>query len=495
MTEYIASSDLTPSLSEDVLITILPVHAGRIYAGTKKFEFRKRIPRIVPRRVFLYETKRVQAVTGHIVLDGVVRGTPEHVWKFARHGGSTKQAFNRYFDRMDTAYAYRVAASVRYSNPIPLSQVLAIDAGFRVPQQFLYLQNVPKLHRHLRATAVRECLSLRRGNLRLREIDPSERAEFIRSVEEHISRGYSETGEEYARRLLSISERGHDPEGFLTTAKSVRVIELNKKMVGFVVLTFKIGGCVKTGPVILSQAHRSRGTGQRLREQIHEAVYHLGYRKVYATVPADNVPAYQYLLSSGYRIEAHLVRPYHPEHDELVLGYMLTHERGPGPEFVRQLTPTTTFRRISRLVPELSEFLEKEFASTYCTVPAGWANRQMRAACSAHGGQAKPRLVFAASNESLLALGICLLKRGGSAKLVLLSQTGHQQSLADFVGFIESETSAATRNPPRRFYTHVPAKDSDVMQAFLDRGYRPEGLIEQPYAPGADIVVLGKTLL
>lgn len=493
MSQYITTSDPTPSLLDDALITILPVHARRIYERSKTFELRKTVPRLLTRRMFLYETGDVRAVTGHVVLDDVVSGTPEHVWQLTGRQATTKKRFDKYFSGRNVAYAYHLADAVRYREAIPLSRILSVDPGFRVPQQFLYLQNLPSLQCHLRKVCVSECLALPRGDIRLREIRNAERPAFIRSVREHISQAYSETGRSYAKKLLSISDRGDDPEGFLTTAKCVRVIELKGKRVGFVVLTFKLGGCVKTGPVILGDTYRRKGIGRQLRQFLHEAVRSLGYRKVFATVPADNLPAQQYLLASGYRIEAHLARPYHTGHDEIVFGCALNGKRGPGMEFIRQITPANTFERITEPLPEISAFLQTEFSSAYCKVPEGWATRQLRMA-SRQSESFKPRMAFTASNDTLLAVAICLLKRGGSAKTILLSRTGHRPSLSNFLSFVEQQLMEMAERAVRRIYTQVPINDSDLIQSFIDLGYRAEGIIEQPFSLNSDTIALAKQL-
>jgi predicted transcriptional regulator/GNAT superfamily N-acetyltransferase len=494
MSQYITTSDPTPSLLDDALMAILPTHAKRIYDGSKTFELRKAIPRLIPRRMFLYETGEVRAVTGHIVIDEVISGPPDQVWRLTQTRATTRKRFDEYFNGRNAAHAYRIADAVHYSEPLPLSKLLAIDPGFRVPQQFLYLQNLPSLQKHLRAFCTNQCLALPGPHIRLTDIDNSQRSDFVQSVRRHISEGYSETGEAYAKKILSISDAGDDPEGFLTTAKCVRTIEFKRRKVGFVVLTFKLTGCVKTGPVILAEAHRRRGVGTMLRQQLHEAVRSMGYRKVFATVPADNVPAQQYLLASGYRIEAHMCRAYHPQHDEVVLGYLLDHKRGPGPEFVRQITPATTFERVSEPLPEISAFFHTEFSSEYCKVPDGWATRQLRMACDNRTEMFKPRLAFTASQGSLLAATICLLKRGGSAKLVLVSKTGHRRSLASFLDFVERQVAKSKQGPVLRTYTQVPVNDSDVIQAFLDLGYRPEGVVEQAFSRNSDTLVLAKQL-
>ncbi len=220
----------------------------------------------------------------------------------------------------------------------------------------------------------------------------------------------------------------------------------------------------------------------------------MGYRKVFATVPLDNVAAQQYLLASGYRIEAHLDRPYHPKHDELALGYVLDHARGPGPEFIRQITPAECFEQVSEPTPEVASFFQAEFSSGYCKVPEGWATRQLRLACCNQDKAFKPRYMFTASGDRLLAVALCLLKRGGSAKLVMVSGTGHQPSLTHFITFAERQICECCHGQIRRAYTQIPINDTDLIQAFLDAGYRPEGVIEQAYSANSDTLVLGKQM-
>jgi predicted transcriptional regulator len=493
MSEYIATQDLTPSLADDALITILPIHAHRIYDGSKVFELRKAMPRLVPRRMFLYETDGVSAITGHIVIDDVLVGSPEQLWKLTGERAAAKVRFDQYFHGRSLGYAYKIRAALRYAQPVSRSEALNIDPGFRVPQQFLYLQNLPSLRGRLRCVARNEGLDSVVGDLTLPRLTAAERSTFKKLVQEHISMGYLETGRAYAEKLLAISDGGEDPEGFLTTEKSVRTIAYKGKKIGFVVLTFKLGGSVKTGPVILDQRYRGKGVGKLLRKQLHCAATLIGYRKVFATVPADNVSAYSYLLSSGYRIEAHLHRPYHLEHDELVFGFLLDTTRGPGPEFIRQLTPLTAFERIDEPLPDVVTFLRSEFSSAYCRVAEGWAERQLELAKGAQESKFKPRLVFAAGNGHVLALCVCLLKRGGSAKLIVLTRTGHQPSLTAFLQFIEGEVRSISPSV-RRLYTQVPAKDSDMIQSFVDLGCRPEGLIEQPFGPNSDTLILAKSL-
>lgn len=62
----------------DVLVSIHPRHAARIYSGRKTREFRRvRVRFTVGARVWLYETAPVRRVTGSVVLADVLLGGPE----------------------------------------------------------------------------------------------------------------------------------------------------------------------------------------------------------------------------------------------------------------------------------------------------------------------------------------------------------------------------------------------------------------------------------
>ena len=135
---------------------------------------------------------------------------------------------------------------------------MQIEPGFRVPQNFLYMQNLPRLRACLDRAALDEVLLACGGPIKLQRLDlvASQKASFVSLVKEHVSRAYSETGRPYAEKLIAISEAGDDPEGFLTLSKHVCCLRCKGRLVGFAVPTMKLGGSIKTGPVILGQGQK-----------------------------------------------------------------------------------------------------------------------------------------------------------------------------------------------------------------------------------------------
>lgn len=491
--EYAAIIEEFPSGLVDVLVTIRPQHAARIYAGDKTFELRKTAPRITPRRMFLYETEKVRAITGHLVIEKVLRGEPEKLWKHTGEAATTRARFRDYFSESVTAVAFKIAKVVKYRKPVHIDEIKEIDSGFRLPQNFLYLDNFPAVSRALSRRALEETTSQATGQIKLLPVRHQQAASFRRMVKSHIDGAYLETGLAYADKLLEINSRGSDVEGIFTLRKHIFAVRFRSRAIGFVVLTEKQGGCIKTGPVMIMKSYRDRGVGTKLRHVLAQSLSQAGYRKIYCTVPANNKAAIAYLLNSGYRIEAHLERPYHNDHNEIVFGYHLGRRVYSPREYFRQIEVATTFERVTKPGADIAPFISETFPDGYADVDWRWVTRQIDLSGSIDlKKDFKPRAVYAARGLHLLAVALCTFKRGGGVKVLVLTQTAHQRSLTAFVQHIEEDLMRRLPGRFRKFYTHVPVSDLDTFGAMRTAGYMVEGMLQEPYRAGVDMIALGK---
>ncbi len=137
---------------------------------------------------------------------------------------------------------------------------------------------------------------------------------------------------------------------------------------------------------------------------------------------------------------------------------------------------------------DVSAFLREEFSAAYCGVSTDWVSRQIAFAGASHRSQQEPRRIYIAYGLGLNALALCMIKRGGSGKVLLLSRTSHRPSMTAFLEWVCSQLG---EYGCRRVYTFVPVQDTDIMQAFLDMGCTVEGVLRRPYSPNADCLVLG----
>jgi len=336
-----------------------------------------------------------------------------------------------------------------------------------------------------------------RGQPSLRALDAKNEAGFVEGVENHISGNYLEAGRAYGEKLLEIARQGNDNEGIFTTRKHILEIHIESRLAGFVVLTEKLGGSVKSGPVLLTTKYENRGYGKRLRTALHSVLANTGFRKVYATVPAQSGSARNYLIAAGYRVEAHLVRQYHEVHDELVLGYVLGE---PDPVAVRShsrdFLPLDRMERVRRFDGDIAHRIQEEFSTLISQLPVTWGREQLRAAvahtrATTDATPFKIRHVYVAySGSKIGALALCVVKRGGSAKIWLFTRAANA-SVSTFLAFMERSLSR-TKGGVRKYYALTEISDDYLQRLYLESNYEIEGCLRRPYSRNSDYLVLSK---
>ena len=120
-----------------VLMSINPIHAGKILAGTKRYEFRKiRCKRQVG-VIVIYVTAPIKKVLGEVKVTDVIEDMPQAVWnKTKTAAGIDESFFNRYFEGRKTAVAYALGDVTIFTEPKNLS-----DYGLKAaPQSYAYVK-------------------------------------------------------------------------------------------------------------------------------------------------------------------------------------------------------------------------------------------------------------------------------------------------------------------------------------------------------------------
>lgn len=120
-----------------VLLSIKPEFAELIFAGTKKFEFRKVIfkDRSV-KTVVVYASYPTKKVIGEFRIESILDDKPTQLWKKTkRHSGINEKYFFEYFANKEVAYAIKVKSVKRYRKALCLRE----DFNLSPPQSFLYL--------------------------------------------------------------------------------------------------------------------------------------------------------------------------------------------------------------------------------------------------------------------------------------------------------------------------------------------------------------------
>lgn len=120
-----------------VLLSIKPEFAEMIFAGTKKFEFRRKVFRNPDvRTVVVYASAPIKKVIGEFEIDNIINDQLDALWEQTKkHAGIDEAYFFDYFSNKDTGYAIKIKKTKKYKKALCLRK----DFNTTPPQSFMYL--------------------------------------------------------------------------------------------------------------------------------------------------------------------------------------------------------------------------------------------------------------------------------------------------------------------------------------------------------------------
>ncbi len=124
----------------NVLLSVKPQFADRIFDGSKKYEYRKTtFSRTDILKVVVYASSPINKIIGEFEIAEILRDTPESIWtRTAAFGGVNRDFFFQYFAGKNKACAISIEHARRYEFPLNPREVLR---NFTPPQSFMYLDN------------------------------------------------------------------------------------------------------------------------------------------------------------------------------------------------------------------------------------------------------------------------------------------------------------------------------------------------------------------
>jgi len=118
-------------------MSIKPEFANKIFAGTKKFEFRRAIfKKHDIKKIVVYASSPVQKVIGEFEIDHILLSDIESLWEqTSKNSGISKQYFIQYFGGKKQGYAIKIKNTRKYRTP------LCLKDNFKTlpPQSFRYV--------------------------------------------------------------------------------------------------------------------------------------------------------------------------------------------------------------------------------------------------------------------------------------------------------------------------------------------------------------------
>ena len=125
-------------MQTNVLLSIKPQFADKIFDGVKRYEFRRTLfkDRSV-KKIIVYASAPVSKVIGEFEVDGILELEKESLWnETSEYSGIPKEYFDKYFQGRKVGYAIRIGTTHLYETPLELENDFNIK---HAPQFFVYV--------------------------------------------------------------------------------------------------------------------------------------------------------------------------------------------------------------------------------------------------------------------------------------------------------------------------------------------------------------------
>jgi predicted transcriptional regulator len=124
----------------DLLLSVKPEFAKKILFGSKRFEFRKKIPLQNINTVYIYSSFPEKRIVGAFRIREIIQGTPEELWENCREeGGIDEDRFFTYFKGKSLGYSLLVDEVEPIDPPVDPKKT---NEDFKPPQNFAYLSDI-----------------------------------------------------------------------------------------------------------------------------------------------------------------------------------------------------------------------------------------------------------------------------------------------------------------------------------------------------------------
>jgi predicted transcriptional regulator len=120
-----------------VLLSIKPEFAEMIFAGKKRYEFRRTMfknPEI--KTIIVYASSPIQKVIGEFEIERIINDDLEALWEQTKnYAGIDESYFFSYFTDRESGYAIKIKKTKKYKKALCIQE----DFNAKPPQSFMYI--------------------------------------------------------------------------------------------------------------------------------------------------------------------------------------------------------------------------------------------------------------------------------------------------------------------------------------------------------------------
>ena len=121
-----------------IMLAVKPEYAEKILDGSKRYEYRRKIPNCHVSQIVIYETAPVSKVVGTVDVDEMLGTAPRVLYDMTKEwAGISEDGYNDYFKGSKMAFAYSMNNPIRFKKPAPIERYGLKQA----PQSFAYVKD------------------------------------------------------------------------------------------------------------------------------------------------------------------------------------------------------------------------------------------------------------------------------------------------------------------------------------------------------------------
>lgn len=121
-----------------VILSIKPIYAQAIMAGTKKVEFRKKIFKRPIDKVFVYSSSPEKKIIGFFTIAEITEDKPINLWdEFHKVGGIIKKDFFEYYKHSEIGFSIKIKNYEKFDKGVDPADFFE---KFCAPQSYIYLE-------------------------------------------------------------------------------------------------------------------------------------------------------------------------------------------------------------------------------------------------------------------------------------------------------------------------------------------------------------------